>query len=143
MDYDVASTLAIQADQGLVVDGAVGPSTWMALAVAEQRPLHDVDPAEIGAISGIATDARMSARTGDVVGLAGVLAVVRQVSTATGSLDDATGVLEHVTSVVMSNLPVFILGAVCLVAWFVFRTLSKSQASRRVRDAREHRSLSR
>jgi hypothetical protein len=62
---------------------------------------------------------------------------------ATGSLGDATGVFERVTSVVMSNLPVFILGAVCLVAWFVFRTLSKSQTSRRVRDEREHRSMSR
>jgi hypothetical protein len=138
-----AAVLAFQADQGLVVDGVVGPSTWAALAVAEQRPLRHVDPAEIEASSGIASDARMSARTGDVVGLAGIGAVVQQVSTASGSFGDAAGVLERVTSVVMSNLPVFILGAVCLVAWFVFRTLSKSQTSRRVRDAREHRSLSR
>ena len=138
-----AALLAFQADQGLATDGVAGMATWAALEVAEPRPARTVSPEEIAATSGTVADARMNERLGDLLGAGGVATMAAQVSAASAVVDDATGLMGRVSAAVGDNWPVAALVAGCLFAWLALRALGYTTRKRRLRDAREHRSLAR
>ena len=138
-----AAMLAFQADNGLTTDGVVGAMTWTALGKAEPRPLRDVSPADIDAESGTAKDALMTARVGDLVGLGGVAGIVAQAQQAGAAAEAASGVLGTVSGLVTEHWPALLLCGGCVVAWVALRALGHSTRRRRLRDAREHRSLAR
>jgi Putative peptidoglycan-binding domain-containing protein len=138
-----ASLLAFQADQGIGTDAVAGAMTWAALAKAEPRPPRDVTQAEIDAESGTAKDARMTERVGDVMGIGGAATLVAQLSAASDTLSSASGALGRVTEIVTQNWPVVALCVVCLFGWLALRALGITTRKRRLRDAREHRSLAR
>lgn len=138
-----AALLAFQADQGLGTDAVAGPMVWAALSAAEPRPPRDIAQAEIDATSGTAADARMGERAGDILGIGGAAAMAAQVREVSGAVDEAAGVLDHLGAAVGDNLPLAALVVTCLVAWLALRALGYSTRKRRLRDAQEHRSLSR
>lgn len=138
-----AAMLAFQADNGLTTDGVVGAMTWTALGKAEPRPLRDVSQADIDAESGTAKDALMTARVGDLVGLGGVAGIVAQAQQAGAAVEAASGVLGTISGVVTEHWPALLLCGGCVVAWIALRALGHSTRRRRLRDAREHRSLAR
>ena len=138
-----ASVLAFQADQGLDTDAVVGQQTWAALASAEPRPPREITQSEIDAQSGIARDARMTERVGDLIGLGGAATIVTQMSDASKTLGQASGALERLSAVIAANWPVALLCGGCVLVWLVLRALGYTTRKRRLRDAREHRSLAR
>ncbi|WP_299144090.1 peptidoglycan-binding domain-containing protein [uncultured Tateyamaria sp.] len=135
-----AATLAFQADQDLATDGVVGPMTWQAANSAEPRPAREVTQEEIDAESGTARDALMTARVGDLVGLGGVAGLATQASEAA---EAASGVLETLSGLVPEHWPALLLCGGCVLAWVLLRSLGHTTRKRRLRDAREHRSLAR
>ena len=138
-----AALLAFQADQGLDTDAVAGPMTWAALEDAEPRPPREVTQAEIDEASGTAKDARMTERVGDLLGVGGAATLVSQMGAASETLGAASGALERLSAVVTQNWPVVLLCAGCLFGWLALRALGFTTRKRRLRDAREHRSLSR
>ena len=138
-----AALLAFQADHGLDTDAVAGAMTRKAMDEAEPRPPRDVTQAEIDEASGTAKDARMTERVGDLVGIGSAATLVAQVNTASVALDTASGALGRVTEIVTHNWPVVLLTGGGLLAWVALRALGVNTRKRRLRDAREHRSLSR
>ena len=138
-----AALLAFQADLGLDTDGVAGPVVWSALSEAEPRAPRDIDLAEIDQNSGIAADARMSERVGDFMGLGGVAALGTQINAASDALGSASGLLDRLSLVITQNWPVVALCGACFLGWLALRALGYSTRQRRLRDAREHRSLAR
>lgn len=136
-----AALLAFQADNDLASDGIAGPLTWEMLSTAAPRPIRNVSLTELERGSGIAQDARMVGRVGDVVGIGGVGAVIAQVDATASTIQAASGTLERLSALVSENWPVFVLCGLCLAGWFALRALSHSTRMRRLRDAQEHRSL--
>lgn len=135
-----AAVLAFQADASLVTDGVVGSATWEAMSVAVPRPLRDITADELEADSGIAKDAKMTGRIGDLVGLGGIVGLGTQAQEA---IETANGVAGAFSGLVQDNWPALLAVAGCLLAWLILRSLSKSSRDRRLRDAREYRSLAR
>lgn len=138
-----AALLAFQADNDLATDGAVGDQTWAALASATPRPLRIVTPAQIDAESGTAKDALMTARVGDLIGIGGVAGIATKVAAASAALEEATGVLGTLSATVIDYWPALLLSGLCVAAWVALRALGHTTRLRRLRDAREHRSLAR
>lgn len=138
-----ASLLAFQADAGLATDAVAGPMTWAALDTAEPRPPRDVTLQEIDETSGTAREARMTERMGDIIGIGGGATLVSQIGAASDTLDAAGGFADRLSTMLINNWPVVALCAVCLFAWLALRALGFSTRKRRLRDAREHRSLAR
>ena len=138
-----AALLAFQADNDLTTDAVVGAMTWTALGEADPRPLREVSQADIDAESGTAKDALMTARVGDLVGLGGVAGVITQVQQAGAAAEAASGVLGTISGVVTDHWPALLLCGLCVVAWVALRALGHTTRKRRLRDAREHRSLAR
>lgn len=138
-----AALLAFQADQGLDTDAVAGPMVWAALETADPRPTREISQTEIDEASGTAKDARMTERVGDLIGVGGVATLVSQMGAASDTLGAASGVLEQLSAVVTQNWPVVLLCAGCLFGWLALRALGFTTRKRRLRDAREHRSLSR
>lgn len=135
-----AALLAFQADQDLTTDAVAGAMTWRALSEAEPRPPREVTQADIDAESGTAKDALMTARVGDLVGLGGIAGIATQ---ATQAADAASGALGTLTQLVQSHWPALLLCGLCVLAWVALRALGHTTRKRRLRDAREHRSLAR
>ena len=135
--------LAFQADADLATDGVAGPMTWRALATAEPRPERDVTIEEIDATSGTAKDAQMTARVGDVMGISGIIGIATQFQEVGAAAEAASGVLGTVSGVVTQHWPALLLCGLCLAAWVALRALGFTTRMRRLRDAREHRSLAR
>lgn len=138
-----AALLAFQADNDLATDGVAGDQTWAALATANPRPLRVVTPKQIDEESGTAKDALMTARVGDLVGLGGVAGIIAQARDAGAAVEAASGVLGTVSAVVVDHWPALLLCGLCVAAWVVLRALGHTTRRRRLRDAREHRSLAR
>jgi N-acetyl-anhydromuramyl-L-alanine amidase AmpD len=138
-----AAVLAFQADQDLATDAIVGPMTWRAINKAEPRPPREVSQAEIDAESGTAKDALMTARVGDLVGLGGLTGIATQASQASQAAEAASGALGTLSGLVTQHWPALLLCGLCVVAWIALRALGHSTRKRRLRDAREHRSLAR
>lgn len=138
-----AALLAFQADNDLTTDAIVGAMTWTALDEADPRPLREVSQADIDAESGTAKDALMTARVGDLVGIGGVAGLVMQAQQAGAAAEAASGVLGTISGVVTEHWPALLLCGLCVVAWIALRALGHSTRKRRLRDAREHRSLAR
>lgn len=138
-----AALLAFQADNDLATDAVVGRMTWTALGEADPRPLRDVTQADIDAESGTAKDALMTARVGDLVGIGGVAGLVTQAQQAGAAAEAASGVLGTVSGIVTEHWPALLLCGLCVVAWVALRALGHTTRKRRLRDAREHRSLAR
>ena len=135
-----AAVLAFQADQGLSTDAVVGPMTWRWLQAAEPRPPREITQADIDAESGTARDALMTARVGDLVGLGGIAGIATQTTQAASA---ASGALGTVSGLVTQHWPALLLCGLCVLAWFVLRALGHTTRQRRLRDAREHRSIAR
>lgn len=135
-----AALLAFQADHDLTTDAVAGAMTWRALSEAEPRPPRDVTQADIDDESGTAKDALMTARVGDLVGLGGVAGIATQ---ATQAADAASGALGTLTGLVTQHWPALLLCGLCVLAWVALRALGHTTRKRRLRDAREHRSLGR
>lgn len=135
-----AALLAFQADQDLTTDAVAGAMTWRALSEAEPRPPREVTQADIDAESGTAKDALMTARVGDLVGLGGIAGIATQ---ATQAADAASGALGTLTGLVTQHWPALLLCGLCVLAWVALRALGHTTRTRRLRDAREHRSLAR
>lgn len=135
-----AAVLAFQADNDLATDAIVGPRTWTAMSKAEARPPRDITMDEIEEESGIAQDALMAARVGDLLGAGGVVGVATQ---ATEAAQAASGFLGTATSMVTQHWPALIACGGCFIAWLALRAISRATRERRLRDAREHRSLAR
>ena len=138
-----AAVLAFQADQGLATDAVAGPMTWRALVNAEPRPPRDLTQDDIDAESGTAQDALMAARVGDVVGVGGVVGIATQAQQAAEAAQSASGALGALSGIVVDHWPALLLCGLCVTAWVVLRALSHTTRKRRLRDAREHRSLAR
>lgn len=138
-----SALLTFQADQGLDTDAVAGAMVRAALDEAEPRTPREITQAEIDETSGTAADARMTERVGDLVGLGGVGTMIAQVNSASQTLGEASGMLERVSGIITQNWPVLALCAGCLVGWLALRALGLTTRKRRLRDAREHRSLSR
>ena len=138
-----AALLAFQADQALATDGVAGPATWGALATSEPRPARQVTLEEIDAESGTAADARMTARVGDLVGAGSLVTLGAKVLERPEGAERAIGLLERVGVLLSHNWPLVALAVGGVLAWALLRGLSISTRLRRLRDAREHRSLAR
>ncbi len=138
-----AALLAFQADQDLGTDAVAGDMTWRALSQAAPRPPRDITQEEIDAESGTARDAKMSERVGDLVGLGGLAGIATQATQATQAADAASGVLGALTGLVTQHWPALLLCGLCVLAWVALRALGHTTRRRRLRDAREHRSLAR
>lgn len=135
-----AALLAFQADQNLATDAVAGALTWRALSEAEPRPPREVTQTDIDSESGTAKDALMTARVGDLVGLGGIAGIATQ---ATKAADAASGALGTLTALVTQHWPALLFCGGCVLAWIALRTLGHTTRKRRLRDAREHRSLAR
>lgn len=135
-----AALLAFQADQDLTTDAVAGVMTWRALSEAEPRPPREVTQSDIDAQSGTAKDALMTARVGDLVGLGGIAGIATQ---ATQAADAASGAFGTLTGLVTQHWPALLLCGGCVLAWVALRALGHTTRKRRLRDAREHRSLAR
>jgi len=141
-----AALLAFQADNDLTTDAVAGAQTWSALGTAEPRPARDITQADIDSQSGIAKDALMTARVGDLIGLGGVGGLgrlVTQAEDAGAAVEAASGVLGKVSGLVTQNWPALLLCGGCVLAWLALRAIGHTTRRRRLRDAREHRSLAR
>jgi hypothetical protein len=138
-----AALLAFQADNNLETDGVAGHQTWTAMAQAKPRPMRDIDLDEIDEKSGTAKDALMAARVGDVLGVGGVAGVAAKVAAAGAALEASSGVLDTLTATIVNYWPALLLSGLCVAAWVVLRALAHSTRLRRLRDAREARSLAR
>lgn len=138
-----ASVLAFQADNDLETDGVAGDQTWAALATASPRPLRVVSPEQLDAESGTAKDALMTARVGDLIGIGGVAGISTKIAAASSALEASTGILGTLSATVVNYWPALLLSGLCLAAWVALRALGHTTRLRRLRDAREHRSLAR
>jgi peptidoglycan hydrolase-like protein with peptidoglycan-binding domain len=138
-----AALLAFQADQDMATDAVAGRMTWRALREAEPRPAREVTQADIDQESGTAKDALMTARVGDLLGVGGITGIVAQAREASDAAQAASGVLGRLSQLVTDHWPVLAICGVCLLGWLALRSLSQSTRTRRLRDAREHRSLAR
>jgi len=138
-----AALLAFQADQDLETDAVAGPLTWAALERAQPRPPRDITQAEIDAESGIAGDARIAQRVGDLVGIGGIAGIATQISTASDAVGAGLSGMQRLSDALLDNWPLVAVGLLCLFGWLALRALGVSIRRRRLRDAREHRSLSR
>ncbi|SMX27278.1 Putative peptidoglycan binding domain protein [Pelagimonas phthalicica] len=138
-----AALLAFQADNGLATDAIAGAMTWRALGEAKPRPMRAISQAEIDAESGTAKDARMVAVVGDIIGVGGVAGIAKQAQKASETVEAASGLLGTLSATVVQYWPALVFSGGCVVAWLALRALSGSQRKRRLRDAREGRSLAR
>lgn len=138
-----ASVLAFQADNGLDTDGVAGDQTWAALATAHPRPLRVVSPEQLDAESGTAKDALMTARVGDLIGIGGIAGISTKIAAASAALEASTGILGTLSATIVNYWPALLLSGLCVAAWVALRALGHTTRLRRLRDAREHRSLAR
>lgn len=138
-----ASVLAFQADNGLATDGIVGRNTWLELEIALPRPEREVSMSDLEEESGTVQDAMMAARAGDVVGLGGVAAVIATATEAVGAAEEVSGAIGGLVATVAADWQLAALAGLCLVAWVAIRAIAHRTKQRRLRDARELRSLSR
>lgn len=130
------AVLAFQADQGLTVDGIVGPQTWDALAKAQPRPQREVTMDDLAGSRTIDATNKGATALGGAVSVAGVGSIIQTVQ----SLEGAEGALAVVSRLVTDHWPALIAMGLCVLVYVVY--LRRIQALR-LEDAKTGRHLGR
>lgn len=122
-----ASTMAFQADHGLVVDGIVGPATWAAIETAKPRKraqvsMSDLRKADSGTVKD--GDKAIAAAGLGLVGSGGVDVLLGGAGEAIGQAErlDDLGFLAPVRDMFVANIDTIVLVAgIAAAVYFVYR----------------------
>lgn len=137
-----AAVMAFQADNGLLVDGVVGPQTWAALYASEKRPMRDVTPEQIEDTSRTVAVARkikkgMTATdlvTSATVGLGGIVELNSAAAQAEGALETGQRLL-------IEYWPILLFALVVVIATRYGRHLADLIVRYRVEDGQSGRHI--
>lgn len=135
------ATVSFQSENGLIMDGIVGPSTWPELMRARSRPQRDVSMTDLREGGSTTIKAADNGQKAVAVGggATAVIAAVDAVSSAGPSLSGAETTLATAQSLLLTYWPVI---AVAVIGFVIWRYLSQIKTSR-LRDAQTGKHMGR